>query len=139
MAEARTASDHRTMNTATKDRLRRQVEVSDRWGEDTNSGQLLGHCKRLLMEAEDMETAGSAWRSGGLNPAVLDCFGTALNSLATVALLLDQAQNGQPPQRDESVPDPSRLLSAVNQNLRFAAEAAGLAGEVLSEDASRLP
>jgi hypothetical protein len=127
------------MTTVIKDRLRRQVEVSDRWGEDTNSGQLLGHCKQLLIEAEDLEAAGSAWRSGGLNPAVLDCFGTVLNSLATVALLLDQAQDGQPPQRDESVPDPGRLLSAVNQNLRFAAEAAGLAGEVLSEDASRLP
>ncbi len=144
MAEDEAKSDHRlTMNIlttkTTKDRLSRQADASARWGADTSSGRLLAHCKRLLLEAEDLEAAGSAWRSGGLDPAVLDCFGTTLNSLATVALLLDEAQDGSSPERGDEAPDPSRLLFAINQNLRFGAEAAELAGQVLREDISRDP
>jgi hypothetical protein len=126
------------MNTATpRDLL--EFEAPDRWGADIRSARLLAHCKKLLAKAQDLEAAASARRSPGLDPAILDCLGATFNSLGTVALLLDQAQGDRLEERDEAAPDPSRLLFAINQNLRFAAQAAELACQVLTEEADRLP
>jgi hypothetical protein len=125
------------MNSATKSKFRRQVEVSERWDTVTTSSQLLSRCKKLLLEAEEFEATASARRGGELDPAVLDCLGATFKTLATVTLLLDRFQ--APGAREDGTPDPSRLLFAINQNLRFAAEAAELAGQVLTEDIKRLP
>jgi hypothetical protein len=123
------------MNTLTESRLRRHIDLSQRWAPESDSGRLLGHCRALLLEAKELEAAASASRSRGLDPAVLGCFGEALNSLATVTLLLNEAGNGQGPDhaaRGHEV-DPSRLLFAISQNLRCAAESAKLGRQTLSE------
>lgn len=120
------------MNTVLEDSLRRHSRLSDRWGSEPEAEQLLGPCKALLLRAQELEAAASTERPLGLDPTVLGCFGAALNSLATVSLLLGQAVDEQVSESaGDEQPDPNRLLFAINQNLRFAAEAAELAQRVL--------
>ena len=116
------------MNTVLEDSLRRHSRLSDRWGSEPEAEQLLGPCKALLLRAQELEAAASTERPLGLDPTVLGCFGAALNSLATVSLLLDEQVSES---AGDEQPDPNRLLFAINQNLRFAAEAAELAQRVL--------
>jgi hypothetical protein len=122
------------MNTLTNGRLRRYIDLSDRWAPESDPGRLLGNCRALLLEAEELEAAASASRSEGLDPAVLGCLSATLSSLATASLLLDEARNGQGREHatGEQEADPSRLLFAISQNLRFAAEAAKLGQQALS-------
>jgi hypothetical protein len=121
------------MNTRTKSRLRRHIDLSDRWAPESDPGRLLGNCRGLLLEAEELEAAASASRSESLDPAVLGCLSATLSSLATVSLLLDEARDGQGREHaGGQEADPSRLLFAISQNLRFAAEAAKLGQQTLS-------
>jgi hypothetical protein len=118
-----------TMNTATKDRL---LALADRIeGSDHHSdpSHLLSHTSLLLDDVQVLESAASAWREGELDPQVLRYFAAALNSLATFSLLLDPTRGAAGDVRS------SQLLSAVNQNLRLAADAAELAGEALADGA----
>ena len=121
--------------TTTRNELRRHLELTERWDSGADADPLLLHCSDLLRTAQGLEAAASAWHSGELNPAVLGCFGAVLDSLATVSVLLDRARGGQAESRtlDGDQTDPSRLLFAINQNLRFAAaEAAQLGQQVMT-------
>ncbi len=78
--------------TATRDELRRHLEHAERWDSSAGDDPLFRHCSDLLLAARGLEAAASAAGADGLNPAVLGCFGAALDSLGTVCLLLDRAR-----------------------------------------------
>ena len=137
MASHASASDHcLEMNaTATRDELRRHLEHAERWDSGAGGDPLFRHCSDLLLAARGLEAAASAATTDRLNPAVLGCFGAALESLGTVSLLLDHARDphGQDIDTESGQADPARLLFAINQNLRFAADAAELGRQVLAD------
>jgi hypothetical protein len=120
--------------TGIQDELRHHLELAERWDSEADTDGLFRHCSHLLLTARALEAAASAQPPGGLNPAVLGCFGAVLDSMATVSLLLDRARDGQAGQLtpNDGQADPARLLFAINQNLRFAAEAAELGQQVLA-------
>lgn len=119
---------------ATRDELRHHLELAERWGSAAGSDPLFGHCSDLLRAARALEAAASVARADALSPAVLGCFGAALDSLGTVSVLLDRAHGPQSQDRGtDGQADPARLLFAINQNLRFAADAAELGRQVLAE------
>ena len=137
MASHASASDHGVeMNaTATRDELRRHLEHAERWDSSADGDPLFSHCSNLLLAARGLEAAASATIAVGLNPAVLGCFGAALDSLGTVSLLLDRARDpyAQDIDTESGQADPARLLFAINQNLRSAADAAELGRQVLAD------
>jgi len=137
MASHASAGDHRLeMNaTTTRDKLRRHLEHTERWDASAGGDPLFSHCSDLLLAARGLEAAASATTADGLNPAVLGCFGAALDSLSTVSLLLDRARNPHVQEIDteSGQADPARLLFAINQNLRLAANAAELGRQVLAD------
>jgi hypothetical protein len=121
--------------TATRDELRRHLDLAERWDSSAGGDALFSHCSDLLLAARALEAAASAAPADGLNPAVLGCFGAALDSLGTVSLLLDRARgaDAQDSGSEDGQADPARLLFAINQNLRFAADAAELGRRVLTD------
>jgi hypothetical protein len=121
--------------TATRNELRRHLEHAERWDSSAGDDPLFRHCSELLLAAHSLEAAASAASADGLNPAVLGCFSAALDSLGTVCMLLDRARGEQARDSDseDGQPDPARLLFAINQNLRFAADAAELGRKVLAD------
>jgi hypothetical protein len=115
-----------TMSLVLENKLRRHAELAERWSDDDDPDELLARCRSLLIVADELEEAASAARSETFDPAVVGCLSEALTSLATVSLLLSQtASTTGAGSEDAAVPDPGRLLFAISQNLRFAAEAAG--------------
>ena len=120
------------MSTAIEDKLRQHNALTGRWGAEADGDRLLGRCKALLLEAEELERALSVERAAGLSPALVGCFGAVLSSLATVSLLLEQVQGNRVEIPADGAVDPGRLLFAISQNLRFAGEAAQLCREALS-------
>jgi hypothetical protein len=132
--DTRSGNPQLTMSVLLQDKLRRQLDIAERWGGDGDPDQLLVRCRALLVAADQLEAAASAARSPRISPAVLGCLGEALDSLATVSLLLSQTADRVDHQpEDPDVLDANQLLYAISQNLRFASEAAGLGHRSLQD------
>ena len=115
---------------------------ADRWQPDSRSdGRLFDGCCEALDAARHLEELVSGRRDQQLDPAVLGCLGAAFDSLANTVLMLRETVEAEPQEPQASNADRivelDRLLFAINQNLRFSAEAADLGRQTLAASVAR--
>jgi hypothetical protein len=127
------------MTQLTEQKLRTRIHLAARWQPDAGlDHRLFSSCCELLEAARQLERDASARRSEGASAATLGCLGDAFESLANTSLMLRDGidPDPNPPTQsgagDNQGAQLGQLLFAIDQNLRFAAHAAGLGRETLA-------
>jgi hypothetical protein len=116
-------------------RIERRQRLAGEWrspAQDRAENGLFNACFELAEAARDLERFPLA-SSTSAAAASLGCISSALESQANAMLRLREAAlrelPADPRERDGHVEQLGRLLFAIDQNLRFAAEASDLARE----------
>lgn len=129
-----------------KRRIERRLKLAGEW-EPREAGktenQLFDRCFELAEAARDLERVAGAGGSAGATAASLGCATSAFESLANAALKMRAAalrELGSDAGDDASDPTETeqlgRLLYAIDQNMRFAAQAADLGRQAATDVSS---
>ncbi len=103
---------------------------------DEFDGRLFEQCYEVLEAARQLEALLSFADSEVASPAILGCLSATFDSLANTTLMLHDAAGSDPLASSavggDRVVQLDRLLFTINQNLRFASQAAELGRAAIS-------
>ena len=145
MSIDRRRRDNRPMTQTTAQALRTRSNLAERWQVDAGvDRKLFRSCCLVLEAARQLERDVSARSSEGASAGALGCLQDTFESLANTSLMLrdevdpDHDPLPRPGTSDRQDVQLGQLLFAIDQNLRFAAHAAGLGRETLVGDTTDL-